>query len=298
MNKNIYEGVQYPNILKQITFDSEMIMLLLGSEKTAIIDTGRAHFGKQLVAKTKKALEGRNLDYIFVSHTHYDHIGALPYFKKEWPNVKVFGSKYAEYVFTRPGALKVIRSMGEAAKEQHKDEDVSDVIIDGLKIDNVLKDKDTVSLGSSHILALETKGHTNCSMTYILEPESIMFSSESIGVMNKDGSVFIAVLTSFEDSIKSLERCKSYNPKHIVSPHFGLMPQEYNNKYYSDFEKNLNDERKYILDKKEKGETSEEIFDDLSKIYWDDERAKYQTWEAFSANARSTIKVYMNENKK
>lgn len=54
-------------------------MLVFGSEKTALMDCGMAYCGDKFVSNIKKALaeKGRkSVDYIFLSHSPYDHVGA------------------------------------------------------------------------------------------------------------------------------------------------------------------------------------------------------------------------------
>ncbi len=55
-------------------------LLILGSEKTALYDGGMACFADRLIENMETIMESeeRTLDYVLLSHTHYDHIGGLP----------------------------------------------------------------------------------------------------------------------------------------------------------------------------------------------------------------------------
>ena len=62
-------------------------LLIIGSEKTALYDCGMAYCGAHTadnIAEVLKQLKAQGridsiqLDYILLSHSHYDHIGGLP----------------------------------------------------------------------------------------------------------------------------------------------------------------------------------------------------------------------------
>lgn len=63
-------------------------------------------------------------------------------------------------------------------------------------------------MGPEKILAFETKGHTDCSMSYLLEPEGILLASESTGVISKEGVLRTSILKSFDDSLESAASLK------------------------------------------------------------------------------------------
>ena len=67
-------------------------VLILGSEKTALIDCGMAYCGERMTENLAERLasSGREkLDYIILSHSHYDHMGALPYVMRIFPDAVV-----------------------------------------------------------------------------------------------------------------------------------------------------------------------------------------------------------------
>lgn len=58
-------------------------------EKTAVIDTVDASFGDEWLSNVKKALDGRQPDYLVVQHMEPDHSANVLNFVKEYPDVKL-----------------------------------------------------------------------------------------------------------------------------------------------------------------------------------------------------------------
>ena len=256
-----------------------------------------AYCAENFIENIKMELKARGrdkVDKIFISHTHYDHIGAMPYVIDQWPDAVIYGSKKAKKVFASQGARDLMKTLGEKARDNFVDTEV-EIRNDNFKIDKVVINGDEISLGSSYMKVLETKGHTDCSLTFVLEPESIMFCSESTGVLRCKGDIHSAILKSYNDAIESVIKCREYKPKQLISPHFGMIPPYYIEKYFEIFIEESEREKKMILGSKSKGMTIKEIQMEHEKCYWSEERRSTQPKSAYVENRNHTINCIIRE---
>jgi len=279
---------QYVNCIAHSSSEGQ---LLIGSEKTAIIDCGMAFCAEETIRKVQEALGDKPLDYILMTHTHYDHIGALPFFKKIWPNTCAVTSEAGAAVLLKDTPRRVIRELSvNAARTLGTGEPVDFSYNDDVFQANlIVKEGDKIPLGDITVEVLETPGHTRDSLCFFVPEIELLILNETPGVLMPDGSIYPCFLTSYSDTINAIEKCRLLPYKSLSLAHRGIVDKKDTEGF---FEKALSVNiacHDFIHDMKKKKYSEDEMLDLFYQIYGTEILLKYQPKEAFLANARATI---------
>ncbi|NQT53440.1 FprA family A-type flavoprotein [bacterium] len=130
---------------------------LILADKVTLIDTVKAPFFGEMLARIASVIDPQKIDYIVSNHTEMDHSGALPNTIQVVKPEKVFASV-----------------MGAKGLPQHFGK--------GLDLTPV-KDGETLSLGNRTLAFLETRMlHWPDSMFSYLQEESLLFSQDAFGM--------------------------------------------------------------------------------------------------------------------
>lgn len=277
-------------------------MLIVGSERTALIDCGMAYCADVTVENTRKVLDhlGRSLDYILLSHSHYDHMGALPYFRKAFPNVCVMGSEHCAHVLERDNAKKLIKKLGETARESYEPDKGIDILTEGLSVDRILQDGERIQIGRLDgedftIDAIYTPGHTDCSISFYLLPLQLLFTSESTGIPEGTDYLHTPSLKSFIRSLDSVEKCRRTQARHLCIPHYGMLPDSYVDRYWDMFCEECASKTSFALDMRDRGLDRDEMLREYIDRYWDPAKEAEQPKEAFDLNSGYILDSLLSE---
>ncbi len=187
-----------------------MPVYLLDGEKPAIFDAGLAFLGKIYADGIRQILGHRNLQYCFLSHSHFDHCGSVSFLKKEFPGLKVVASEIAKNVLGRPNALALIRKLTQTAEQLAKSigiELAEFEQFEPFEVDLTLKDGESIDLSRNlTIQVLETPGHTRDCLSYFIPQKKVLFCSEAAGIPDATGYIVSEALVDFDQYYKSMSR--------------------------------------------------------------------------------------------
>lgn len=268
---------------------------LVKDDQTAILfDPGMAYYGEVVVKRVEEQLGEQTLDAIFLTHSHYDHVAALPYVKEKWPGIKVYAAEYACHILQKAKVRQMMVHMSEiAAKSAHsmwKSEGYHSELIGA---DVAIYDGDRIHVGDMTVEVLETIGHTQCSMSFMLG-DGVMISSETIGLEGDKESGYVpAFLISYKQAVRSLERSQAANPKQIYMPHRGLVvPDE---RYWNYMKKGLAETKNEIIRILKVCPTPEAQLLEMEEVFW--KKTADGAWprEAFDMNAKAMLRTVAAE---
>ncbi len=66
--------------------------LVIGSEKTALIETAKVQFKDEFFDRIKKHVDIKDIDYLIMNHTEPDHSGSIKYIIDENPEIEIYAS--------------------------------------------------------------------------------------------------------------------------------------------------------------------------------------------------------------
>ncbi len=195
---------------------------LIDDGKTAVLyDTGFAFTGDAVAANVKAALGGRGLDYIFLTHSHYDHALGTPYVKRAFPKAVVVAHEYAARIFGKESARATMRELDAKFAEKCGVSGYDD-LVDELSADVTVADGDTVTAGDMTFTVVGLPGHTKCSVGYYLAENRLLLGSETLGVYCGD-AVIPSYLIGCGITMRSIEKAAALDTESVLVPHYGLL---------------------------------------------------------------------------
>jgi glyoxylase-like metal-dependent hydrolase (beta-lactamase superfamily II) len=102
--------------------------------------------GDKLAENIKNILGDRPLDYIFLTHSHYDHVLGSVYVKKHYTQAKIVAGEYAAKIYEKPTAKALMRELDQIYVLAQGISEYED-LIDNLSVDISVKDNDILVAG-------------------------------------------------------------------------------------------------------------------------------------------------------
>jgi glyoxylase-like metal-dependent hydrolase (beta-lactamase superfamily II) len=196
--------------------------LLLG-ESPVLFDSGMTVMGPLYLQDLKKYLgDPDRLTHLFLTHSHFDHVGSAPFLKRNLPRLKVAAGKAAADIFKRPNAIQLIQSLSKPMEEKMKSQMGGlDMTFQGLELDRILEDGEEIELeDGTQIRVIATPGHTRDSVCYYLPKLKALVGGEAVGTFDRHSNVRPVFLSSYDDYLSSLEKLKPLKVDLLLLGHF------------------------------------------------------------------------------
>jgi glyoxylase-like metal-dependent hydrolase (beta-lactamase superfamily II) len=197
--------------------------IVRGDKKSLMIDAGVNLLAPSYLASIKEIFGGvARLDYLFLTHSHYDHVGAAHYLKRHVPGLKIGGHERLAGLLRKSSVLETMNRLSTSHPElQRYNPGGEDLTMEPLEIDLVLKQGDVFDLGGLTCSVYETPGHTRDSLAFYFPEIGALFPGDATGILEDDegSSPRVAFVASYQDYLDSLELLITLHPEIICLAH-------------------------------------------------------------------------------
>ena len=261
---------------------------------SVLCDTGFGFTGYAVADRVREVLGDRPLDYILLTHSHYDHALGSVYLRKRYPDAKVVAGAYAETIFRKPTARAVMRDLDRKAAASYGITEYED-LTNELGAAITVTDGDVIECGRMRFTAVELPGHTKCSVGFYLAENQLLLATETLGVYFGEGVYLPSFLVGYQMTLDSVARVKAIDVKQMLIPHYGLVAGEEMRQYLIHSEQDAKVIAEKILHLFESGKTPEEILGIITELLYTERVKNSYPYDAFRLNAQIMINLVQKE---
>lgn len=264
---------------------------LIDDGTTAILyDTGFGFTGTRMAERIRKILGDRPLDYIFLTHSHYDHALGSAWIAKQYPDAKIVAGEYTKSIFQKDSAKTIMAEMDRKAASRYGCIQLEEPAVD-LRVDIAVEDGDRIKCGDLEFTVIGLPGHTKCSIGFYLEENRLLLGTETLGVYVGKEPYLPSYLVGYELTLSSFRKVKALDIESILIPHYGIVSGEEAQRYLAQSERAAVETADIIKTSLQSGQSHEEILKLLTGRFYQEHVAPVYPLDAFELNTGIMIRL-------
>jgi len=271
-----------------------MPAFLLASPTPVLFDAGVAAIGP-LYLKDIELYLGRTdtLKYLLLTHSHYDHCGAIPFLQEKIPGLKIGANAHAAKILQKPNAVELIRTLNSNFAKVFKDfigdENIS---FNPVEVDLLLKEGDELDFGEGWtVRVIETPGHTRDSLSFHIPKIKAAIVGEAAGVFHNNG-INPQFSSSYSDYVTSLEKLTTLDIDILALGHRYIVTGDDIGRYLKDSIETTVSFKSHIEEYLDRFNSDrEKVVEAILEEVYDKTVLKQQDATSFSINLRAQVRV-------
>lgn len=197
--------------------------LVNGSEQSVLLDAGMTADAETLSDQIHHQLnDPSRFTWILLTHSHYDHLGGVPFLVTRFPHLKVAAHPHVSEILNKANAVKLIQQLNAGYAEYHRKRNPN-IQFTSFQIDRFLSDNELIEIGDVSIQVIYTPGHTRGCISFYVLPDQALFSSDVIGAPTTTGFIQPAFLSDYSKYLNSLYEFTKLEIEVLCLPHGGAI---------------------------------------------------------------------------
>ena len=205
--------------------ESGMYLLVVNGE-AMLISAGISCILEDVLTQMESfGIEGEQITSLLILHSHFDHVGTVPYFRRKYPALKVYSSQRAWDILTMPKAVETMNAFSRTVAEKMGCLDVlarHDLDWRNDVQGTIVRDGDLLKVGDLEVRIMETPGHSLCSISAYIPEVKTLLPSDAGGIPI-DEAIFPSGNSNYTQYQDSLERLKDLEVEYYGADHYGYI---------------------------------------------------------------------------
>jgi len=191
----------------------EMNVYLLKGKEYMIIEGGMSYIVPDLLRQFgERGIEVSRITRLLILHSHFDHCGIAPFFKRKIPGLRIVGSRCSQELYRKEKVIHFIRDRNREMTQSLKMEKEAHALnlnFDQMAVDEAVGEGDSIDLGEGvQVRILAMPGHSSCSIAAYVPSLKALFPSDAGGIPGEGEEIFASGNEDFILYQKSLEKLR------------------------------------------------------------------------------------------
>lgn len=205
------------------------VYLLDGGDEAMIINGGLRYIVPEVLRQLSEfAVNEKKVTKLLILHSHFDHVGIVPFFRRRHPDLGIYASVRAWKILGMQNAIDTINVFSRSVTEKMGMAEACSAYDLDWRSDvsgTAVSDGDRIPIGDIELHVVETPGHSSCSISAYVPQLKVLFPSDGGGIPYKE-TIIPAGNSNFTGFQESLEKLKDLEADYVCGDHFGYVTGE------------------------------------------------------------------------
>ena len=205
------------------------VYLLEGRNGSMIISGGMSYIVPDLLEQFEEfKIDESRIKKILILHSHFDHVGIIPFLKRRHPEIEVCGSERAWEILKMEKAILTINEFSlNVAKRVGKEKVYSKHDLEWRDdiSGRTIREGDRIDLGGIEVFVFETPGHSSCCIAGYVPELKALFPTDGGGIPFGE-TIITSGNSNFTKYQESLEHLRPLEVEYYCADHYGYVTGE------------------------------------------------------------------------
>ena len=202
------------------------VYLLEGNNGSMIVSGGMSYIVSDLLHQFEEfGIDENRIKKFLILHSHFDHVGIIPFFKRRHPEIEVYASLRGWEILQMDKAILTINEFSRNVAKRMGKEDVYSTYDLEWRNDvsgKAIREGDRVDLGNLEVSILEIPGHSSCCIAAYVPELKALFPTDGGGIPFNE-TIVTSGNSNYTKYQQGLERLKDLDVDYYGADHYGYV---------------------------------------------------------------------------